>query len=273
MTSETLIGVYREPVFSPGKVRDDAAILDAALSVISQSTSRTFRAMTVKALKQQTVRSDVVLSMAQSDPALTLLENWQQEGSCVINTAVSVRNCYRKPLTDLLQAAAVALPFSQIGVLEKAPEIADFNLYDAYWIKRGDVHAMQSGDVVKVTSPGEIKACREHYRRHHIEEILVQAHVNGRVIKFYGVAGDCFFQAFADDAVAMDSGLIRRLQTIAATAAQAVGLEIYGGDAVVTPDDRIMLIDLNDWPSFSRCRLAAANKIANYITSLYLSRP
>jgi len=267
MTSETLIGVYRESVFSPGKVQDDAAILNAALSALSQTASQPFRAMTVKALKQQAIRPAIILSMAQSEPALTLLENWQHKGSRVINTALSVRNCFRKPLIDLLQTASLPLPYSQIGELDRTPEIADFNLYDAYWIKRGDVHAMQSGDVVKVTSFEEIRACQEHYRRHHIKEILVQAHVNGMVIKFYAVAGDCFFQAFSDSGAAVCPSVIQRLKKITAQAAKAVGLEIYGGDVVVTPDDRIILIDLNDWPSFGRCRQSAANGISHYINA------
>ena len=265
MTSKTLIGVYRESVFSPGKVSDDAAILDAALSFLSQATSLSMRAVSVEALKHQTGLPEIVLSMAQSDEALTLLETWQREGSRVINTAQSVRNCYRKPLTDLLQTASVSIPFSLVSALEKVPEIVDFNLYDAYWIKRGDVHAMQSGDVVKVTSSREVVACQEHYRRHHIKEVLVQAHVSGIVIKFYGVVGDSFFQAFPDADAAVNASVLRRLKKIAAQAAKAAGLEIYGGDAVVTPDDQILLIDLNDWPSFGRCRLAAAKGIANYI--------
>ncbi len=124
---------------------------------------------------------------------------------------------------------------------------------------------MQSGDVVKVTSLEEIRACQEHYRRHHIQNVLVQAHVSGMVVKFYGVAGDYFFQAFSDTGEAVNSSILKHLKAIAALAAYAVGLEIFGGDAVVMPDGRIQLIDLNDWPSFGRCRLGAAKGIANYI--------
>ena len=39
-------------------------------------------------------------------------------------------------------------------------------------------------------------------------------------------------------------------------------LKIYGGDAIIGPDDIARLIDLNDWPSFSRCREEAAKAIA-----------
>ena len=55
---------------------------------------------------------------------------------------------------------------------------------------------------------------------------------------------------------------------MAADAATAVGLEIYGGDAIVTPTGRLVLVDLNDWPSFARCRRAAAAGITRYVESI-----
>ncbi len=37
MKSATVLGIYREQIFSPGKVSDDAAILDATLAELSGS--------------------------------------------------------------------------------------------------------------------------------------------------------------------------------------------------------------------------------------------
>ena len=42
---------------------------------------------------------------------------------------------------------------------------------------------------------------------------------------------------------------------------------LYGGDAIIT-DDIAYLIDLNDWPSFSSCREAAADAIALLVNTL-----
>jgi hypothetical protein len=44
--------------------------------------------------------------------------------------------------------------------------------------------------------------------------------------------------------------------------AAAVGLQVYGGDCIVTVDGAWYMIDFNDWPSFSRCREEAAEAIA-----------
>ena len=37
---------------------------------------------------------------------------------------------------------------------------------------------------------------------------------------------------------------------------------LYGGDAVVSSEGDIRIIDFNDWPSFSACRDDAAKAIA-----------
>ena len=37
---------------------------------------------------------------------------------------------------------------------------------------------------------------------------------------------------------------------------------IFGGDCIITPDGKINIIDLNDWPSFSPCAEEASEAIA-----------
>ena len=57
------------------------------------------------------------------------------------------------------------------------------------------------------------------------------------------------------------------LEDIAQRAARAIGLEIYGGDAIITPQGDIYIIDINDFPSFTAVREAAAAEIAALIMS------
>ena len=56
----------------------------------------------------------------------------------------------------------------------------------------------------------------------------------------------------------------RRLARVAAQAAAALGLEVYGGDAIVTAD-ALVLLDLNAWPSFARVREEASRVIADHL--------
>jgi len=48
-------------------------------------------------------------------------------------------------------------------------------------------------------------------------------------------------------------------------AALALGLDVYGGDAIVTPASEIVLLDVNAWPSFALYRDEASLAIASYL--------
>jgi D-alanine-D-alanine ligase-like ATP-grasp enzyme len=54
----------------------------------------------------------------------------------------------------------------------------------------------------------------------------------------------------------------RALCEIACRAAAALGLEVWGGDAIVNPDGQMFVIDVNAWPSFALFREEAADHIA-----------
>jgi len=59
----------------------------------------------------------------------------------------------------------------------------------------------------------------------------------------------------------------RAMRGLAEAAAAALELEVFGGDCVRDRQQNLWLIDLNDWPSYARCRFAAADAIASYLTS------
>ena len=125
------------------------------------------------------------------------------------------------------------------------------------WVKRSG-YTQDPRDVVFAQTEDErLRVIAEMHSRG-IDDIVCQRHHEGREVKFYGVAGRFFHP----------SGL-PALQAAAESAANAAGLVIYGGDAILlreqpqTASD-IAVIDLNDWPSFSRCREEAAQHIAQY---------
>jgi len=261
----TLLGIYREPIFSPGKIQQDAAILDATLRALS-CRGYAVHSVSAKALNDLFPRPAYALSMAQSDRVLHILEKWQKQGTRVINAVRSVRNCHRKRLLHLLAAAQVPIPLTQVVPTEKVEHFIFSGFTTPCWLKRGDVHAVEKGDVVKVTSAEGLKEALDHFHCKKIAEILVQGHVEGEVIKFYGVGAGAYFSAFCLSSGDEAAQGARPLSRIAYRAAAVVGLEIYGGDAILTPEGKMVLIDLNDWPSFSRCCLSAADGIARYIT-------
>ena len=56
-----------------------------------------------------------------------------------------------------------------------------------------------------------------------------------------------------------------RLNTLARQAREVLGLDIYGGDCLLTSDGMLYLIDINDGPSFRGCRSVAVAHIAQHI--------
>ncbi len=266
----TVLGIYREQIFSPGKIVDDAAIMDATVEELSRLgwEVRTLRAESISTLAP---RSEKVLSMAQSDRVLNILHDWNRQGSTVINTVSSVRNCYRKPLTHLLSKAGICVPPNRVVTLKDAKEKISLRSSERLWLKRGDVHAMEPGDVTSVTSREELDQAMQHFFDKKIRDILIQEHVRGPVVKFYGVGqGEgAYFKAYLAANGEELTSRSDRLGAVARQAARAVGLQVYGGDAVLTDKNGPVLIDLNDWPSFSRCCRSAAGNIAAYVAAKF----
>ena len=262
---DSILGIYRERIFSPGKVLDDAAVLDATLEKLS-AIGRQVNSVHAEAIDRSIPRPRWALTMAQSPRVLGILENWAALGTMVVNSVGSVRRCYRKPLSRILDRAGLPVPPGRIVPLDSAEEEIAMHASDPVWLKRGDVHAVQAGDVAQVRSKREISEALDHFRLQNVTEILVQTHVAGPVVKFYGVGHGDFFRAFlASTGEDITNGMGSALRELAKRAAATVGLEVYGGDAVMPGNGSAALIDLNDWPSFSRCCRDAAKNIVLYL--------
>lgn len=266
-----LLGIYREKIYSPGKAREDAAILEAALREMARR-GYSVHCVSAETLSDLSPRPALILSMAQSAAALHILEGWQKRGSRIVNSVASVRNCYRRRLVPLLAQARVPIPFGRLVPLRRAEEVISSAFLPPYWLKRGDVHAVEEGDVVQVESEKKLKSALDHFRSRKVEEILVQAHVEGEVMKFYGVGAGSYFSAFRSGSGNEVPRSWEAISLLGRQAAAGAGLEIYGGDAILTPEGQTVLIDLNDWPSFSRCCQSAAAGIAQYITQIWGER-
>lgn len=262
----TVLGVYRERVFSPGKVNEDAAILDGALGELA-SQGIPCRAVYPEELERFSVRPPWVLNMAQSESVLSILEAWGRDGSCIVNSAQAIRNCYRKALLPILKQAHLPLPESMLLPLREVEQrAARGDSFLGCWIKRGDVHAMAPGDVMRVLSAEGLGEALQTFRQRGVRDLLIQKHVEGREVKFYAVRGG-YFSAFWTPCGTAVSEDLTPLPALADAAAAALGLDVYGGDAIVGPSGGVSLIDINDWPSFSRCCGSAAKSIAGAVLS------
>jgi hypothetical protein len=140
------------------------------------------------------------------------------------------------------------------------------DLDEGIWLKRGDIHASVTADVQWIDSRGRLEAGLAEFARRGIALAALQAHRAGDEIKFYGVAGGAFFHWFYSGNARKYPFDSAQLQKLGDEAAAAAGLDVFGGDVIVSPAGELTLIDLNDWPSFAPCRERAAYAIADFIT-------
>lgn len=263
------LGVYRESEFSPGKVGADAAIMDAVLAILAAQGIATSAAAATEFIRAEAPRCDVVLAMCQSEPALSRLAAVQQSGALVVNSPQAIRFCYRDRLGQMLKEARAPVPegilvetFAPPGA--SAPRALDPRR--GIYVKRGDLHALSAGDVRRVDDESSLALALADFAARGVRLAYLQAAVEGRVVKFYGVTGTGYFTVADAEAVPGNS-LTQNLHDAAHDAASALGLEVWGGDAIVD-GGQFKIVDFNDWPSFERVRDQAGAAIARRVLQL-----
>ena len=253
--------IGRAERFSPNSAENDKAILEA---VAGQLLQRGFDVGMVSEddpdCKDLIPQAEVVFSMGRRPETLAVMKSL--DGQRQINSPQGVENCCRRNLQRIMQRIGIPVP----------PDRGN----DGYWLKRGDSSAQSKDDVVYAANEDELAEKISGFEARGIVDYLVSAHIVGDLMKFYGVRDTGFFRYYYptdDGQTKFDNELhngearhypfdIRTLQQEAELLAEAVGIEVYGGDCIVRADGSYCFIDFNDWPSFSRCREDAAVAIA-----------
>lgn len=268
-----VLGIYREVEFSPGKVAEDAAILDAVLAELARAGAEVESLNAARFAADSPPRPDLVLAMCQGEKALSRLAELEKSSALAINSALAIRNCYR----DLLGAGLVraGIPTPKGVLLSTAPPIdravlTGLVIPQGIFVKRGDLHALGAEDVQRVESLEALESVVYSFGRRGVRSVYLQQAVEGQAVKFYGVSGGEYFAALPQNGGISETAK-RALVRAAEAAAEALGLETWGGDAIVS-GDRCMIIDFNDWPSYSAVRKEAARAIARR-SLLLLRRP
>ena len=202
-----------------------------------------------------------IISMARTPKALDCLEQLAQRGIRVLNPSVGIRACQRSNVDKVMRENHLPLP----------PDEGD----DGYWVKRADAAAQSKEDVCFCHDWAEVEKIKSTFMQRGITDIVTQAHVKGDVVKFYGVEGTGFFRYYysGDDTETKFGDEERNgkpqyypfsssdLQADAEKLACLLQTPIYGGDAIIHEDGSYVIIDFNDFPSFSKCRKDAAKAI------------
>src|SRR5271157_4535645 len=141
----TCWGVYREPAHSPGRIDDDAAILERVGAFLAE---RGFRVELIAADGLIETPSANVFAMCERGTILDRLAAMEKAGSIVINSPAAIRNTYRHRMVKLLARRHAPTPRSWIVAADaNKPRPAD-----CAWVKRYDFHATQTDDVIYAAS-------------------------------------------------------------------------------------------------------------------------
>jgi len=272
--------VYREVEHSPGRETDDAAILRAVGGRLEEADSgwKVEYRSPAGITGREGVLPVMAFSMCEGSPALGSLARWESRGVRVVNSARSVVNTHRECALPLLDAARVPVPESRVLDSNHPSIPEDPGLYSSCWVKQATEHKTREGDVVFATDARSVAEALEMLRARELPRAVVQRHLDGDLVKFYGVGtsspggetdGPTWFRWLHprehprkghpfDEVV---------LHDIACRAAGALGLEVWGGDAIVTREGAIFVIDVNAWPSFALYRDEAADHIAAHLAA------
>lgn len=266
----------RAGAYSPNHIGNDAAIFNATADELRK------RGYPVDILSEEKflengASSGIILNMCREQASIARLQKLEDEGAVVVNSGYGIENCTRERMTRLLMANDIPYPDSVIvNTDESVGSLLEEAGFSSCWIKRGDFHAMHKEDVSYCRHIEEAQDMLQEYWLRGIKRAVINRHLEGDLIKFYGVSGQPFFYWFYPfdmghskygyEAVNGKSQGIpfseEHLREICQKASETLEVKIYGGDCIVAPDGSIRIIDFNDWPSFAPCRKEAAPYIA-----------
>ncbi len=282
MADIKIAGIMRAGAFSPNHIGNDATIFNM---VADQLRKRGCDVTTYseEQLINGKVTESIILNMCRERRSITRLQELEDAGALVINSGYGIENCTRERMTRILIGSNIPYPESLIvGTDEAIKDSLAKARFTQCWIKRGDSHAMHKEDVSFARHHQEAQEMLQEYFLRGIKRAVINRHLEGDLIKFYGVQGTPFFYWFypynegqskyglesingKPQGAEFDLGYLRE---ICLKAAETLDVRIYGGDCIIGRDGNIQIIDFNDWPSFAPCRAEAAPHIAKMVMSM-----
>ena len=282
MSKIKIAGVKRGTQYSPNHVGNDGLIFSLTAQSL-RSMGYEVNEYTEAEFVLKNIEEPVIFNMARDKTTIAKLKRLEDEGYLVINSGRGIDNCTRANMTQILLENDIPHPRSVIvGTDEHLNGELSKMKVKAVWIKRGDFHAIHREDVTFARSIEEVNDVLKEFRLRGIPNAVINEHLEGDLVKFYGVANTDFFykfypfdlshSKFGHEAINGSAKQFpfskEELKAVCDKAGEALGIHVYGGDCVVADDGSFKIIDFNDWPSFAPCRDEAGTKIAECIDFL-----
>lgn len=286
MAEITIAGIMRAGAYSPNHIGNDTAIFNAVAEHL-RKRGCIVNVYSEEQLIAGNITEDIIINMCREQKSIALLQQMEDAGKIVINSGYGIENCTRERMTRILMGSNIPQPQSlMVNTNEMIIDSLEKGGFTQCWIKRGDFHAIHKEDVSFVRHPQEAQELLHEYFLRGIKRAVINKHIVGDLVKFYGVQGTPFFHWFYpydlghskyghEEINGKSQGIefdIERMKHICQDAADVLDVKIYGGDCIISPEGEIYIIDFNDWPSFAPCRDEAAPHIAKSILSTIKER-
>lgn len=271
----------RAGAYSPNHIGNDAAIFNASADHLRKRGCEV-NIYSEEQFRESDISEPIILNMCRERSSINKLQTLEEEGRLVINSGFGIENCTRERMTRILLGNKIPYPDSLIvNTNENVIDDLRNSGFSSCWIKRGDFHAMHKEDVSYCRHTEEAQEVLHEYFYRGINRAVINRHLVGDLIKFYGVSGQPFFYWFypfdeghskyGHEAVnGKSQGLpfdVEKVKEMCQHASEILDVKIYGGDCIVDADGTVRIIDFNDWPSFAPCRQEAAPYIAKCVLS------
>lgn len=279
MAELTIAGIMRAGAYSPNHIGNDAAIFNATVEHLRRHGC-VVNVYSEEQLIAGEVSESIIFNMCREQKSIATLQAMEKSGAIVVNSGYGIENCTRERMTRLLLDNNIPHPESLIvNTDDSIKEALKKHDFTQCWIKRGDFHAMHKEDVSYARHTEEAQSLIQEFALRGISRAVVNKHLVGDLVKFYGVQGTPFFYWFypfdlghskyGHEAInGKSQGIkfdVEKLHQICQNSSEVLNVMIYGGDCIISPDGEIRIIDFNDWPSFAPCRDEAAPHIAQCI--------
>ena len=280
MADIKIAGVMRSGAFSPNHIGNDAIIFNLVAEQLRKRGCE-ISVFSEEQFASSDVTEHTIISMCREPRNIARTQALEDEGRLVINSGYGIENCTRERLTRILEVAGI--PYPETFVVDTDEVVKDRLVragFTGCWVKRADIHTQHREDVSYARHPQEAQEIVQEFFLRGIKRAIISRHIEGDLIKFYGVVGSSFFHwlnpydagypriATRDARPPIKEFDTDALKKLCTRTAERLDVKIYGGDCMIDSDGKITLINFNDWPSFAPCRQEAASAIARTVLNI-----